>query len=165
MLEHGIDNVRGGSYSNVNLTEQQRDSLTKELRTAQNACFKCGRKGHFAKDCYAKTDVDGKSLFKKPKKYESPDVSSGNDSSEDDSSDDDSSEDSTTILKSFLNGIVSIFQDTPSKQPDTKNQEIDKKNQEIDKKSQEVDKKVQEIDKKNQEKNHIYRESDEWVFL
>jgi cellular nucleic acid-binding protein len=28
-------------------------------------CFRCGRKGHYANECYAKTHIDGKKLFKK----------------------------------------------------------------------------------------------------
>lgn len=51
MYIYGIDNVRGGIYSSVNL-----DSITKiNLMQANNSnkrCFKCGLQGHFAKDCY-----------------------------------------------------------------------------------------------------------------
>ena len=44
----GIDNVRGGSYCNINLSNQQIDLLNKELCTTNNTCYRCGRDTHFA---------------------------------------------------------------------------------------------------------------------
>lgn len=51
MHEHGIDKVRGGSYSNCNLTEGQKRFINTEILNCTDGCFKCGNKGHFAKDC------------------------------------------------------------------------------------------------------------------
>jgi predicted GIY-YIG superfamily endonuclease len=51
MLKHGIDAVRGGSYSNLELSEAQRSVLQKELRGAGDKCFHCGEKGHMASQC------------------------------------------------------------------------------------------------------------------
>ena len=48
---HGIDNVRGGSYANIVLTEWQTKALETELRTCNNLCFKCGKSGHFSSQC------------------------------------------------------------------------------------------------------------------
>ncbi len=48
---YGIDNVRGGSYSNVILTEWQIKILEDEFKTANDLCFKCGKAGHFASKC------------------------------------------------------------------------------------------------------------------
>ncbi len=59
MAVHGIDMVRGGSYSNVVLTQMQIDALTAELRGATDKCMRCGRSGHWIKDCYAKRDAAG----------------------------------------------------------------------------------------------------------
>ena len=58
MNTYGIQNVRGGSYVSMDLTESQKESLTKELRGATDACTRCGREGHFVKDCYARTEIN-----------------------------------------------------------------------------------------------------------
>lgn len=58
MLKHGIESVRGGSYTQLKLNSDQYCLLQKELRGATDTCFKCGRDSHWASDCYAKTSVD-----------------------------------------------------------------------------------------------------------
>lgn len=51
MSIHGIDKVRGGSYSSVKLTEAQMSCLKAELCTAEDTCLECGSKDHFVKNC------------------------------------------------------------------------------------------------------------------
>lgn len=51
MEEFGIDNVRGGSYSQIILPEYKRKSLVDELCTAENKCFVCHQIGHYANKC------------------------------------------------------------------------------------------------------------------
>lgn len=41
MYKHGIDNVRGGSYSTIKLTEEQITLLQREFATADDKCFTC----------------------------------------------------------------------------------------------------------------------------
>ncbi len=53
MLSFGIDCVRGGSYSQIELSPSQRQFLEDELRTARNACLNCGQVGHFEGQCTA----------------------------------------------------------------------------------------------------------------
>ena len=62
MSKYGIDKVRGGSYVEMELSEFHMDALKMEIWGAKDLCTKCGRKGHWAKDCYAKTDASGNKI-------------------------------------------------------------------------------------------------------
>ena len=62
MLDAGIDAVRGGSYSRLNLSREDVKALCKELFHATNGCLRCGHLSHWASACYAKTDVVGNAI-------------------------------------------------------------------------------------------------------
>ena len=62
MSKYGIDNVRGGSYVEIELSEFHKEALKMEIWAAKDLCTQCGRAGHFVKDCYAKTEVSGKKI-------------------------------------------------------------------------------------------------------
>ncbi len=51
MSKYGIDKVRGGSYTSIDLSEEQEETLCLELRAANDKCLKCGKSGHFANQC------------------------------------------------------------------------------------------------------------------
>lgn len=66
MFKHGIDEVRGGSYSMVELPEYQMQTLIKEQRHARGECYKCGSPEHFASDCpIPQTGSSGRNKEKK----------------------------------------------------------------------------------------------------
>lgn len=56
MNNYGIDNVRGGSYTTINLSKSTKKHLIKMTNTANNRCFNCSGIGHFAKNCYLNKD-------------------------------------------------------------------------------------------------------------
>jgi predicted GIY-YIG superfamily endonuclease len=62
MSKYGIDKVRGGSYVEVELSEFHTDALKMEIWAAKDLCTRCGRPGHFVKDCHAKTDASGNKI-------------------------------------------------------------------------------------------------------
>lgn len=62
MYNYGIENVRGGTYVELELDEFQKETLNREIWNAQNKCTRCGRVGHFAKDCFATTNINGYSI-------------------------------------------------------------------------------------------------------
>lgn len=68
MEKYGIENVRGGTYSNMVLDANCIAVLEKEIRHSNNLCVRCGRGTHFVKDCYATTDSDGKAIKKETAK-------------------------------------------------------------------------------------------------
>ena len=60
MAKYGIENVRGGTYTSIELDDISLFQLQKELWHSKNLCTRCGRNSHFVKDCYAKSDTDTK---------------------------------------------------------------------------------------------------------
>ena len=67
MALYGIDNVRGGSYVQEFLSQEQKNLLQREIRMAQDLCLKCGRNTHFVQDCHAQMDVNGNPIEQKRK--------------------------------------------------------------------------------------------------
>jgi predicted GIY-YIG superfamily endonuclease len=59
MKKYGIENVRGGVYCAVTLTDDQVDAIRTELRAANDSCYTCGKKGHFANQCKRKSSFVG----------------------------------------------------------------------------------------------------------
>ena len=51
MDKYGINNVRGGSFVTIKLSDSEIDILKKMNNGTNDKCFICGKKGHFAKHC------------------------------------------------------------------------------------------------------------------
>ena len=51
MKKYGIDNVRGGSFSNIELSSHDIKIIDKMITSSSDKCFKCKQNGHFAKYC------------------------------------------------------------------------------------------------------------------
>lgn len=123
MAKYGIDNVRGGTYSNIVLDANSIAVLEKEIWHSKNLCTRCGRDSHYIKECYAKTDVDGaiideatdKKKKDKPvirkvaKKARQKDWSDSDNDSEygsEDDSEDDSEDETMNVLMSMTSGML-----------------------------------------------------------
>ena len=57
MNRYGVSNVRGGSYCNINLREEDVGDTRREVMGDLDRCLRCGRNGHWARDCFARTQV------------------------------------------------------------------------------------------------------------
>ena len=56
MEKHGINNVRGGSFCEFNLSEENITTIKRMINGVSDNCYMCGSKDHFIKDCKMKSD-------------------------------------------------------------------------------------------------------------
>lgn len=67
MQKYGIENVRGGSYSNITLDRSQVGVLERKMKLAKDTCYICSKPGHYMNKCPAKNKCKkcGKLIAKK----------------------------------------------------------------------------------------------------
>jgi len=51
MEKYGVENVRGGSYTQMVLPDEMIKAINMEYRTVADTCYKCNQAGHFANKC------------------------------------------------------------------------------------------------------------------
>ena len=57
MKKYGVDNVRGGAYTQSVLDDATKAVLEREILGNTDKCYKCGEAGHFANRCSKKVEV------------------------------------------------------------------------------------------------------------
>jgi len=51
MAKYGVENVRGGTYCQPQLSQDQLDEIKRKIDGAHDKCFRCGSGDHFAANC------------------------------------------------------------------------------------------------------------------
>jgi len=74
MRKYGVKNVRGGSWTKVDMTQNEIDKLESKInkrrtvkRRKSKSCSRCGRSSHTVSSCYARFHANGKPLKRKEK--------------------------------------------------------------------------------------------------
>ena len=75
MKEFGVENVRGGPWTKVNMTTREKLNLSNRIKrnttvrrnSKKKSCTRCGRTSHTVERCYARYHSNGKSLTRKKK--------------------------------------------------------------------------------------------------
>ena len=51
IVKYGIDNVRGGSFTLPELSNEQRETILRIVTHRNDSCLKCGQNGHYMNAC------------------------------------------------------------------------------------------------------------------
>ena len=61
VIEYGIENVRGDSYCQIQLSTEYKNQLIKDIDSALDQCYLCHKRGHFVNNCSLKIIITNKS--------------------------------------------------------------------------------------------------------
>jgi len=71
MQKHGRENVRGAEYVEVVLPSFQQQSLEQKFKHVSDVCYRCGERGHYARECSrGKNNYKGDKYYEEAKDYE-----------------------------------------------------------------------------------------------
>ncbi len=96
MKEKGIENVRGGSFCERDLSVETVAIIEKMINASSDKCYLCGKVGHFAKKCKLRKRKTYKKKIEE-KKEDKNDKNDNNHNNSDDSDDDDSDDNNDPI--------------------------------------------------------------------
>ncbi len=64
MEKYGINNVRGGSFCQDQLSDDNQKTINKMIKSSTDKCFNCGKTGHYTKDCKQKSENQNEMKWK-----------------------------------------------------------------------------------------------------
>ena len=69
MVKYGIDNVRGAAHCKIELADSEKEYIKQCINSITDKCYKCGIKGHFAKECDNINTKNNDKILRKNEEY------------------------------------------------------------------------------------------------